>query len=399
MRRMTIDDVNFKGLKALMRVDFNVPLNENGEITNDYRIVSTLPSIKKILNDGGSVICMSHLGRPKGQVKPEFSLKPVQKRLAELLGVTVHFAPDCIGEEAVSLSKALQPGEILLLENLRFYKEEEKNGAEFSEKLAALGDVYVNDAFGTSHRAHASTVGVTEYFEQIISGYLLEKELIYLKDKMEEPERPYTAILGGAKISGKIDTINFLMGKVNTLIIGGGMAYTFYKAMGREIGTSLLEEDKIELAAEILEKAKAANVNLLLPIDNVVAPEFKNESPATVVAADGIPADQMGLDIGPKTVKLFGDVILESKTILWNGPMGVFEFDNFATGTNAIAKLLADATEKGAVTVVGGGDSVAAVKKGGYNKKMSHVSTGGGASLELLSGLTLPAVAKITMIE
>ncbi|HDR04398.1 MAG TPA: phosphoglycerate kinase [Candidatus Marinimicrobia bacterium] len=399
MRRMTIDDLNFSGRKALMRVDFNVPLNEHGEISNDYRIVSTLPSIKKILNDGGSVICMSHLGRPKGEQKPEFSLKPVQSRLAELLGVKVHFAPDCIGEEAIKLSKALQPGEILLLENLRFYKEEEKNGADFSKKLATLGDVYVNDAFGTSHRAHASTVGVTEYFDQIISGYLLEKELIYLKDKMEAPERPYSAILGGAKISGKIDTINFMIGKVDNLIIGGGMAYTFYKAMGREIGSSLLEEDKIELAAEIIEKAKAANVNLLLPVDNIVAPEFKNESPATVVSADGIPAEQMGLDIGPATIALFGKIILNSKTILWNGPMGVFEFENFAGGTNAVAKLLAEATASGAVTVVGGGDSVAAVKKGGFNKKMSHVSTGGGASLELLSGLTLPAVAKITMIE
>jgi len=396
---MTIDDLNFSGRKALMRVDFNVPLNEHGEISNDYRIVSTLPSIKKILNDGGSVICMSHLGRPKGEQKPEFSLKPVQSRLAELLGVKVHFAPDCIGEEAIKLSKALQPGEILLLENLRFYKEEEKNGADFSKKLATLGDVYVNDAFGTSHRAHASTVGVTEYFDQIISGYLLEKELIYLKDKMEAPERPYSAILGGAKISGKIDTINFMIGKVDNLIIGGGMAYTFYKAMGREIGSSLLEEDKIELAAEIIEKAKAANVNLLLPVDNIVAPEFKNESPATVVSADGIPAEQMGLDIGPATIALFGKIILNSKTILWNGPMGVFEFENFAGGTNAVAKLLAEATASGAVTVVGGGDSVAAVKKGGFNKKMSHVSTGGGASLELLSGLTLPAVAKITMIE
>lgn len=396
MARMTIDDVSFKGKRALIRVDFNVPLDENLNITNDYRIVSSLPTIKKILADGGSVICMSHLGRPKGEAKPEFSLKPVAKRLGELLETNVKFAPDCIGDEAKAMAKELKPGDVMVLENLRYYKQEEKNDTDFAKSLASLGDIYVDDAFGTSHRAHASTVGAAEYFDTVLSGYLMEKELIYLKDKMENPERPYTAILGGAKISGKIDTINFLMGKVDNLIIGGGMAYTFYKAMGYEIGTSLLEEDKIDLAKELLEKAEKSAVNFMLPSDVVVAPEFNNDSPQTVVAVDAMPADQMGLDIGPATIEKFAAVVKASKTVLWNGPMGVFEFDNFAKGTDAIAKVLAEATAEGATSVVGGGDSVAAVKKLGFSKKLSHVSTGGGASLELISGLTLPGVAVIT---
>lgn len=396
MARMTIDDVNFRGKRALIRVDFNVPLDENLNITNDYRIVSSLPTIKKIVADGGSVICMSHLGRPKGEAKPEFSLKPVAKRLGELLETEVKFAADCIGDEAKAMAKDLKPGEVLLLENLRYYKQEEKNDPEFSKTLASLGDIYVDDAFGTSHRAHASTVGAAECFDTVLSGYLMEKELIYLKDKMENPERPYTAILGGAKISGKIDTINFLMGKVDNLIIGGGMAYTFYKAMGYEIGSSLLEEDKIDLAKELLKKAAKSSVNFMLPSDVVVAPEFTNDSPQTVVAVDAMPADQMGLDIGPATIEKFAAVVKASKTVLWNGPMGVFEFDNFAKGTDAIAKVLAEATAAGATSVVGGGDSVAAVKKLGFSKKLSHVSTGGGASLELISGLTLPGVAVIS---
>jgi phosphoglycerate kinase len=396
MARLTVNDVNFKDQKVLIRVDFNVPVNESGEITNDYRIVSSLPTIQKILNDGGSVICMSHLGRPKGEYDPAFSLRPVSARLSELLKTDVKFAPDCIGEEAANLAKSLKPGDVLLLENLRFYKEETKNDPDFSKKLASYADMYVNDAFGTSHRAHASTVGVTEYFPKVVSGLLLEKELIYLKDKIENPSRPYTAILGGAKISGKIDTILHLLQKVDNLMVGGGMIFTFYKAMGYEIGKSLVEDDKIDLAKEILDKAKKSGVNFLLPVDVVAADAFENEAPAATVPVDNFPADKIGLDIGQESIQKFADIISKSKTVLWNGPMGVFEMPRFAVGTEAVASALADATDKGAVSLVGGGDSVAAVKKLGYSDKMSHVSTGGGASLELISGLDLPAVAKIS---
>ncbi len=396
MARLTVNDVNFKDQKVLIRVDFNVPVNESGEITNDYRIVSSLPTIQKILNDGGSVICMSHLGRPKGEYDPAFSLRPVSARLSELLKTDVKFAPDCIGEEAANLAKSLKPGDVLLLENLRFYKEETKNDPDFSKKLASYADMYVNDAFGTSHRAHASTVGVTEYFPKVVSGLLLEKELIYLKDKIENPSRPYTAILGGAKISGKIDTILHLLQKVDNLMVGGGMIFTFYKAMGYEIGKSLVEDDKIDLAKEILDKAKKSGVNFLLPVDVVAADAFENEAPAATVPVDNFPADKIGLDIGQESIQKFADIISKSKTVLWNGPMGVFEMPRFAVGTEAVASALADATDKGAVSLVGGGDSVAAVKKLGYSDRMSHVSTGGGASLELISGLDLPAVAKIS---
>lgn len=397
MSRLTVNDVNFKDKRVIIRVDFNVPVTENGEISNDFRIVSSLPTIKKVLADGGSVICMSHLGRPKGEgYEMSFSLKPVQARLSQLLGVDVKFAEDCVGEQAKELAAGLKPGEVLLLENLRFYKDEKKNKAEFAEKLANLADMYVNDAFGTSHRAHASTVGVTAHFDQVISGLLLEKELVYLKDKIETPVRPYTAILGGAKISGKIDTINHLMDKVDNLIVGGGMIFTFYKAMGYEIGKSLVEEDKIELAKEILEKVKSSDVNFMLPTDVVVAKEFKNDSPAETVSVDKMSADTMGLDIGPETVAAFSKVIKESKTVLWNGPMGVFEMPAFAKGTEDVCRAVADATENGAITLVGGGDSAAAVKKLGFADKISHVSTGGGASLELISGLVLPAVAEIS---
>lgn len=397
MSRLTVNDVNFKDKRVIIRVDFNVPVTENGEISNDFRIVSSLPTIKKVLADGGSVICMSHLGRPKGEgYEKAFSLKPVQARLSQLLGVDVKFAEDCVGEQAKELAAGLKPGEVLLLENLRFYKDEKKNKAEFAEKLANLADMYVNDAFGTSHRAHASTVGVTVHFDQVISGLLLEKELVYLKDKVETPARPYTAILGGAKISGKIDTINHLMDKVDNLIVGGGMIFTFYKAMGYEIGKSLVEEDKIELAKEILEKVKSSSVNFMLPTDIVAAKEFKNDSPSEIVAVDQLAADTMGLDIGPETVAAFSKVIKESKTVLWNGPMGVFEMPAFAKGTEEVCAAVADATENGAITLVGGGDSAAAVKKLGFADRISHVSTGGGASLELISGLVLPAVAEIS---
>jgi phosphoglycerate kinase len=396
MARLTVNDVNYSNKRVLIRVDFNVPVDADGNITNDFRIVSSLPTIKKVLADGGSVIAMSHLGRPKGEgYEAAFSLKPVQKRLGELLGLDVKFATDCVGDDAAELSASLKPGEVLLLENLRFYKQEKKNDPEFAAKIASYGDAYVNDAFGTSHRAHASTVGVAKHFKAPASGLLLEKELIYLKDKLEDPVRPYTAILGGAKISGKIDTIRHLMDKVDNLIVGGGMIFTFYKAMGYEIGKSLLEEDKIDLAKEILEAAKESKVNFVLPVDVVTAGEFDNDAISTIVDVDAVPADQIGLDIGPRTIKQFSEIIANSKTILWNGPMGVFEMPNFAKGTEAVCAAVADATDKGAVSLVGGGDSAAAVKKLGFSDRISHVSTGGGASLELISGITLPAVAEI----
>ncbi|MCF7832638.1 MAG: phosphoglycerate kinase [Candidatus Marinimicrobia bacterium] len=397
MSRLTVNDVNFSNKRVLIRVDFNVPIDADGNITNDFRILSSLPTIKKVLADGGSVICMSHLGRPKGEgYEAAFSLKPVQQRLSELLDINVKFATDCIGEDAREFSTALEPGDVLLLENLRFYKQEKKNEPEFAAKIASLGDAYVNDAFGTSHRAHASTVGVAKHFKTVVSGLLLEKELIYLKDKLEDPIRPYTAILGGAKISGKIDTIRHLMSKVDNLIVGGGMIFTFYKAMGYEIGKSLLEEDKVELAKEILEAVKDSKINFILPVDVITAGEFNNDALSTIVDVDEVPADQIGLDIGPRTIKQFTEIIANSKTVLWNGPMGVFEMPSFAKGTEALCAAVAEATDKGAISIVGGGDSVAAVKKLGFSDRISHVSTGGGASLELISGLTLPAVAEIS---
>jgi phosphoglycerate kinase len=395
MNKLSIDQVDLKGKKVLVRVDFNVPLDENLKITDDIRISSALPTIKKIMKDGGKTILMSHLGRPKGAPNPKYSLKPAAVRLSELLGTDVKFAPDCVGDQVKAIVNAMKNGEVLLLENLRFYAEEEKNNPDFAKKLAELGDVYINDAFGSAHRAHASTEGVTKYIKINASGYLMQKELEYLGKAISNPERPYCAILGGAKISGKIDVIQNLFSKVDTLIIGGGMAYTFYKAMGHEIGTSLLEEDKIELAKEILEKAKKSKVNFLLPVDVVVAPEFNNDSPSEVVPVDKMPSAKMGLDIGPKTIELFKNEILKSKTVVWNGPMGVFEFDNFAKGTNSIAQALVEATKKGATTIIGGGDSAAAIKKAGLDEQVSHVSTGGGASLEFLEGKVLPGVAAL----
>ena len=392
MNKLTIDNVELKGKKVLVRVDFNVPLNEKLEITDDIRITAALPTIKKIISDGGKAILMSHLGRPKGKVNESMSLKPAAVRLSELLDVEVKFAPDCIGDQVSKIVEKLKDGEVLLLENLRFHEAETKNDPAFAEELAKLGDVYVNDAFGSAHRAHASTEGVTKFIKTCAAGYLMQKELDYLGKAVAEPVRPFTAILGGAKISGKIDVIENLLPKVDTLIVGGGMAYTFFKAMGREIGTSLLEDEKIDMAKEILEKAKNANVNFLLPVDTAVASEFSNDSPKEVVDSDKIPSDKMGLDIGAKTIELFSGEILKSKTVIWNGPMGVFEFDNYATGTNAIADSLVKATENGAITIVGGGDSAAAIKKAGLDDKVSHVSTGGGASLEFLEGKVLPGV-------
>lgn len=395
MNKLTIDKVELKGKRVLVRVDFNVPLDENLNITDDTRIVESLPTIKKIISEGGKAILMSHLGRPKGGPNPKYSLKPTAKRLSELLGKEVKLAPDCIGDEVKAMVSQMKDGDVLILENVRFHPEEEKNDPEFAKKLAEIGDVYINDAFGSAHRAHASTEGVTKFIKVCAAGYLMQKELEYLGAAVSNPNRPYVAILGGAKISGKIDVINNLLDKVDTLIIGGGMAFTFFKAQGKEIGKSLLEEEKIELAKEVLQKVKNTGVKFLLPVDVVVASEFNNDSPAEVVSVDSIPSDKMGLDIGPETIKLFKEEILKAKTVVWNGPMGVFEFDNFAKGTFAIAQALAEATAKGVVTVIGGGDSAAAIAKAGLKDKVSHVSTGGGASLEFLEGKILPGVAAL----
>ena len=396
MNKLTIDDVQLKGKRVLVRVDFNVPLDKNQNITDDRRITSALPTIKKIISDGGKAILMSHLGRPKGEVKSEFSLAPIAKRLSELLNKDVKFASDSVGDDVANLVAELNEGDVLLLENLRFHKAETDNGEEFAKELASFGDLYVNDAFGTAHRAHASTEGVTKFIDTCVAGYLMQKELDYLHSAIAEPKRPFTAILGGAKITGKIDVIETLLEKVDTLIIGGGMAYTFYKAQGFEIGSSLLDADKVELAKEMLTKFEESSVNVLLPKDVMVAKDFDNDSPSEVVKVNEMPADKMGLDIGPETIELFSSEIKKSKTVVWNGPMGVFEFPNFANGTNAVANSLVSATENGAVTIVGGGDSAAAIKKAGLDEKVSHVSTGGGASLEFLEGKTLPGVEALT---
>ena len=396
MNKLSIDKVELKNKKVLVRVDFNVPLDEKLNVTNDIRIVESLPTIKKIIDSGGKAILMSHLGRPKGERKPEFSLEPAAKRLSKLLGKEVKLAPDCIGSETEKLVSEMKAGDVVLLENLRFHKQEEKNDPDFAKQLSKLGDIYINDAFGSAHRAHASTEGVTKYIKTCAAGYLMQKELDYLGSALANPKRPYCAILGGAKISGKIDVINNLLDKVDTLIVGGGMAFTFFKAQGKEIGKSLLEEEKLDLAKQLLDKVKSGKIKFLLPIDVVVAGEFKNDSPSKIVSVDQIPADKMGLDIGPESIKLFSDELMKSKTIVWNGPMGVFEMDNFAKGTFAIAEVLAKATSSGAVTVIGGGDSAAAISKAGLDKKVSHVSTGGGASLEFLEGKVLPGVAALT---
>jgi len=396
MKKLSIDKVDLKNKRVLVRVDFNVPLDENLQITDDIRITSSLPTINKIIKEDGKAILMSHLGRPKGKVNLKYSLKPAAERLSKLLGKEVILSPDCIGEVVKSLVNKMNSGDVLMLENLRFHEEEEKNDEAFAKKLSELGDVYVNDAFGSAHRAHASTEGITKFVKTCVSGYLMQKELDYLGTAIANPQRPFAAVLGGAKISGKIDVISNLLGKVDKLLIGGGMAFTFLKAQGKEIGKSLLEVEKIVLAKEVLEKAKNSNVKFLLPVDFIVADEFKNESPSMVVKADAIPSDKMGLDIGPETIKLFKQELENSKTIVWNGPMGVFEMDNFAKGTFAIAQVLADVTSKNAVTIIGGGDSAAAISKAGLDDKVSHVSTGGGASLEFLEGKVLPGVDALT---
>ncbi len=396
MAKLTIDQLDLKGKKVLIRCDFNVPLNEKREITDDRRIVASLPTIKKVLAEGGAAVLCSHLGRPKGQVKEELRLAPVAKRLSELLNVEVKMAPDCIGPEVLKMKQELKPGEVLLLENLRFHKEETENDPEFARQLAEGCDLYINDAFGTAHRAHASTVGVTKYFKQAAAGYLIEKELKYLGQAVENPTRPFVAVLGGAKISGKIDVIKNLFSKVDALIIGGGMAYTFLKAQGYEIGQSLLEEDRIQMAKEILQEAQEKNINFLLPVDVVVADRFDNDAQRKVVKISEIPSDYMGMDIGPETIQLFSDEILKAKTIVWNGPLGVFEMPNFENGTRKIAEAIAKATQNGAVSVIGGGDSAAAIAKFSMEDQFTHISTGGGASLEFLEGKELPGIAALT---
>ncbi len=396
MNKITIDDINVSGKKVLVRVDFNVPLDKNQNVTDDRRIRAALPTIKKLINDGGRVILCSHLGRPKGKVVPEMSLKPVADRLKELLGQSVRFAPDCIGHKVANMVGALDDGDVLLLENLRFHKEETDNDPEFSNLLAGMADLYVNDAFGTAHRAHASTVGVTKYIKTCAAGYLIEKEIQFLGDALQKPQRPFVAILGGAKISGKIDVIENLMDKVDKILIGGGMIFTFFKAMGKNIGQSLLEEEKVSMAKDILTKADKKGLKLILPSDVVIAADVTDDAESKVVSVDNIPDDMKGLDIGPETIDMFKKELNDAKTVVWNGPMGVFEVDQFARGTFAIAKLLAEITSKGAITIVGGGDSAAAVAKEGLDDKLSHVSTGGGASLEFLEGKTLPGIAALT---
>ncbi|KAJ6825360.1 phosphoglycerate kinase, cytosolic [Iris pallida] len=382
---------DLKGKKVFVRVDLNVPLDDDLKITDDTRIRAAVPTIKYLMEHGARVILSSHLGRPKG-VTPKYSLKPLVPRLSELLGVTVGMANDCIGEEVEKLVAALPDGGVLLLENVRFYKEEEKNDPEFAKKLASLADLYVNDAFGTAHRAHASTEGVTKYLKPAVAGFLMQKELDYLVGAVSNPKRPFAAIVGGSKVSSKIGVIESLFEKVDMLLLGGGMIFTFYKAQGYPVGSSLVEEDKLALASALLEKAKSKGVSLLLPTDVVVANKFAADAESKVVPASGIPDGWMGLDIGPDSIKTFSQSLDMTKTVIWNGPMGVFEFEKFAVGTEAIAKKLADLSGSGVITIIGGGDSVAAVEKAGLADKMSHISTGGGASLELLEGKSLPGV-------
>lgn len=389
----TVDDLNFSGKKALVRVDFNVPLDENFNITDDNRIQGAAPTIKKILADGGSVILMSHLGRPKEGPVDKYSLRHIVAHLSAVIGVDVQFANDCIGEEAAQKAAALQAGQVLLLENLRFYKEEEKGDVAFAEKLAQYADVYVNDAFGTAHRAHASTAVVAQFFpNNKFAGYLMAAEINNAEKVMNQPERPFTAIMGGAKVSDKIQLIEALLNKVDNLIIGGGMAYTFVKARGGEIGLSLVELDKLDLANELVKKAEEKGVNLVLPTDAQIADKFSNDANVYNGPNDEIPADREGLDIGSASAAHFAEVISASKTLLWNGPMGVFEFDTFAKGTRAVADAVVAATERGAFSLIGGGDSAAAVSKFGMTEHVSYVSTGGGALLEYMEGKVLPGV-------
>lgn len=414
MNKMTVRDLDLKGKRVLIRVDFNVPLKD-GAVDDDTRIRAAVPTIKYALDQGASVVLMSHLGRPKGKKNPEFSLKPVVKPLADMLGCPVAFADDCVGEAVTAQAEAMKPGEVMVVENLRFYAEEEGKAklaegatdeekaaakAEMKEKqltfakqLATLGDVYVDDAFGTAHRAHASMAVVTKFFDKCAAGFLLEKEIEYLGNAVSNPKRPFVAIIGGAKISGKIDVITNLLGKVDSLLIGGGMAYTFFKAQGIDIGGSLLEADKVDLAKTILEQASKSGVNLMLPVDHVIADAFSADAKTETLDVGDVPAGWMGLDIGPKTAEAYSNIIKDAKTVVWNGPMGCFEMAPFAAGTAAVADALAEAD---CLSIIGGGDSVSAVKKAGLADKMTHISTGGGASLEFLEGKELPGVVALT---
>jgi len=397
MNKLTIKDLNVQGKRVLMRVDFNVPIKD-GVVTDDTRIVAALPSINYVLENGGSLVLMSHCGRPKGEKNMDFTLKPAADRLAELVAAKVTLAPDVIGPEVKTLVEGLQAGEIILLENVRFYKQEEGKGCTpeeqdaFAKELASFGDVYVSDAFGTAHRAHASMVGVTKYIDQCAAGFLLEKEIQYIGKTLEAPEKPFVAIIGGAKISGKIDVVTNLMDKCDSILIGGGMAYTFYKAQGKQIGGSLVEEDKIELAGEILKQAEAKGVKLLLPIDNIAADAFSAEANIKVVG-DSIEDGWMALDIGPKTIELYCNEVAGAKTVVWNGPMGCFEMAPFAKGTFSVCEAVA---KSDSISIIGGGDSVAAVNLSGVADQMSHVSTGGGASLEFMEGKQLPGIVALT---
>ena len=389
LNKKSIEDIDVKGKKVLARCDFNVPLDGDGNITDDKRIVESLPTIKYLLGQGAKLILCSHLGRPKGEFNMKYSLKPVAKRLSELLGMDVPIADDVIGDSAKALAAKLQDGQCMLLENLRFHKEEEKNDDGFAKALASFAEVYVNDAFGTSHRAHASTAGVTKYLPAVC-GYLLQKEIDVMGGALDNPARPFVAILGGAKVSDKIGVINNLIDKVDALIIGGGMAYTFQKALGGSIGNSICEDDKLDLALDMMKKAESRGVKFLLPLDNVVGDAFSNDCNSQTVQAGTIPDGWEGMDIGPKTIELFSENIKGAGTVVWNGPMGVFEFPNFAVGTKAIAKAVG---ESGAVSIIGGGDSAAAAEQLGFADKITHISTGGGASLEFLEGIELPAIA------
>ena len=388
LNKKSVEDLQVNGKKVLVRVDFNVPLDENKNVTDDNRIVGALPTIKYLVENNAKVILCSHLGRPKGEFNEKYSLKPVIKRLSELLGQEVKMAEDVIGDSAKKLAAELKEGEVLVLENVRFHKEETDNDKEFSKELASLADLYVNDAFGTAHRAHASTAGVAEFLPSAC-GYLIKKEIDIMGKALSNPARPFVTILGGAKVSDKIGVITNLIEKVDALVIGGGMAYTFSKAMGGKIGNSICEDDKVELAKELIKKAEEKGVKLLLPVDNVCADAFSNDANILLAEAGQIPDGYQGLDIGEKTVELFGETLSKAKTIIWNGPMGVFEFSNFANGTKAVAKIVAEAD---AVTIIGGGDSAAAVEQLGYADKMTHISTGGGASLEFLEGKVLPGI-------
>jgi len=392
----TIDNYDFTGKKAIIRVDFNVPINEKLEVADDTRIKAALPTIRKILSSGGSTILMSHLGRPKGEYEEKFSLKNILSRLSELVETEVKFAQDCVGEKTSKIVNELKPGDVLLLENLRFHKEEKTGEETFAKKLADLGDVYVNDAFGTAHRAHASTTIIAKFFpEEKMFGYLIDNELKSMDKVLHHSEKPFIAIMGGAKVSDKIEVIENLLDKVDALIIGGGMTYTFIKARGGKIGASLVEEDKLDLANDLIKKAEAKNVKLYLPVDNVIADKFENDAKTDETSVDEIPDGWMGLDIGQKTIEGFSEIIKHSKTILWNGPMGVFEMSSFQKGTETIARVIAETTEKGAYSLIGGGDSVAAINKYNLKDKVSYVSTGGGAMLEYIEGKELPGVKAI----